>query len=140
MWVSEPPTRDKTVSTTITNNTDVVDVRIPVGMRAQITAHPYRYVTFLRLDWQTGDVDVVLTDNSERWTITEWEWDGCQTRIPLSRKLTNRKIRQIVADLTPEIRTARTDWRECGWTQDARDAVSVIRYTFEDRNAEADSR
>jgi hypothetical protein len=85
-------------------------VKIETGLRAFMANHAgsrdWRVV--LRIDWETGRIDVRRHHNSEGSSMRTYK--RFQSEWVLSSKMTNREIRVLVDDLAFEIQTVLSGW------------------------------
>lgn len=85
-------------------------VKIETGLRAFMANHAgsrdWRVV--LRIDWETGRIDVRRCHNSEGSSMRTYK--RFQSEWTLSEKLTNKAIREMIADLADDIQTVLSGW------------------------------
>lgn len=95
---------------TITTIAPTPIVKIETGIRAFMANHAgsrdWRVV--LRIDWETGRIDVRRCHNSEGSSMRTYK--RFQSEWTLSPKMTNREIRTLVADLADDIQTVLSGW------------------------------
>lgn len=103
-------------------------VKIETGLRKFMAEHAgsrdWRVV--LRIDWETGRIDVRRCHNSEGCSMRTYK--RFQSEWVLSSKMTNREIRMLVDDLAFEIQTVRSGWSR---DLDASHSNIVGRFTIE---------
>lgn len=85
-------------------------VNIETGLRAAIRADKgnRNYRVILRIDWETGDVNVIRRHNSEGTSFLTY--NNFRSEWTLSNKLTNKAIGELVADMADQINTAVSGW------------------------------
>ena len=96
------------MNTTTTTTKPVV--KIETGLRAFMTRHAgsrdWRVV--LRIDWETGQIDVRRCHNSEGSSMRTYK--RFQSEWTLSSRLTNKAIREMLADLADDIQIVLSGW------------------------------
>ena len=88
-------------------------VKFEAGLRAAVRADKgnRNYRVILRIDWEDGEINVVRRHNSEGTSFATYT--RIRSEWTLSNKLTNKAIRELVAEMADEIKTA-----VCGWSRD----------------------
>lgn len=85
-------------------------VKIETGLRKFMAEHAgsrdWRVV--LRIDWETGQIDVRRHHNSEGCSMRTYK--RFQSEWTLSSRLTNKAIREMLADLADDIQTVLSGW------------------------------
>lgn len=123
-------------------------INIERGLRMRIAGRRC-YSLYLRIDWQTGKIDVVAQHESERNNCPARAWYRYETYIALSTKMSNTRIREIVADHAYEIAMIRAGWSETlnndktrmvgTFDDDAWDALRMFCDRIEQERWDADS-
>lgn len=113
-------------------------LKIETGARQWIRRQGNRNAgLYLRIDWNTGAMDVHARHSS--WGFPMSLHNGMGSMYRLDERITNKRIREIVTELRPEISAAVSGWSvwdgPCGrkgrFTDDGYDAKRAIESRLE---------
>lgn len=132
----------------MTATINIPTVAIEHGLRADIARNRRNEMLILRIDWQTGVIDVHTRPRACAYDVAARAWYGYESTFVLSHKMSNSYIRKMVAELAPDIAIIRAGWSEelnndrtrveGRFNQDATDALLWMREQIEDQRWEAD--
>lgn len=134
----------------MTATINIPTVAIEHGLRADIARNRRNEMLILRIDWQTGVIDVHTRPRACAFDVASRAWYGYESTFVLSHNMSNAAIREMVDEFAADIAIIRAGWSEDlnndrtrvegRFNQDATDALLWMRDQIEQKRWDADAR